>query len=366
MLRRRIVILMLHGVMDNSNETVWNPLRHRLSPDKLEEFMAALAKHYHFVSLQDAVDMLQGKRPVRPYSLVLTFDDGYRNNITHALPVLRRFNAPVTFFIATGFVDQPKPFWFDRLDYALQHISGDCREVTVAGQTVRIRIADRDALRASYSWFRTLAKAEYRSDVEFLQTMSDLAECLEGESGKALKDVIEDDGWASLLTWPEIEAASKESYVCFGSHTVDHIRLGLVDERVARDQLARSKHSLEQHTSRPCLCLCYPNGSFTDETVELVREGGYVCGVTTEDGLNGIGNDVMKLHRINVPADVSSHELLARACGLSQVLSRAKKVLACLLCWRNRFPPVEKTRVSTADHGDIPEVAAVHGHDDSQ
>ena len=74
-----------------------------------------------FVSLGDAVEMLAGRKPLVPYSLVLTFDDGYRNNITHALPLLRRNQVPATIYLATGHVEERRPFSFDRLDYALQH-----------------------------------------------------------------------------------------------------------------------------------------------------------------------------------------------------------------------------------------------------
>src|SRR4051812_40637037 len=88
--RRHITILMVHGVMDTEQPTSWVPLRPQLSRRTLDDALCRLSRYYRFVSLDDAVAMLVGKLPLQPYSIVLTFDDGYRNNFTHALPILRR------------------------------------------------------------------------------------------------------------------------------------------------------------------------------------------------------------------------------------------------------------------------------------
>jgi peptidoglycan/xylan/chitin deacetylase (PgdA/CDA1 family) len=153
------------------------------------------------------------------------------------------------------------------------------------------------------------------SDMEFLWDMEQLAAQLEAESGRSLTDIQKDDDWSAILTWEQI-GKDGSGDVTIGSHTVDHIRLGLVDAETARDQLARSKRDIETHTGEPRVSLCYPNGSFTDETISTAKEYGYLCGVTTSEGLNKMGDDVMRLRRINVPTNVSSTELLKRICGL--------------------------------------------------
>lgn len=309
--RKQIVILMVHGVMDERDAPSWKPLRPQLSRKKLEEYLQILSRRYRFVSLSDAVEMLEGRKPMQPYTLVLTFDDGYRNNLTHALPILHRYNAPATFFIPTGYLDNPRPFWFDRLDYALQQVPVDGREVKVGSFTMRLEGGSRDALCESYKWLRRTAKRLQMPDYEFLRDMEQLAAQLEADSGRALADIQEEDDWSAIITWQQIETLGNND-VSIGSHTVDHIRLGLVEEEVARDQLKRSKRDIEKHTGKPCLSLCYPNGSFTEETVDLAKKCGYLCGVTTREGLNRVGGDVMMLRRISVSANVRGYDLLFR------------------------------------------------------
>jgi len=285
------------------------------------------------VSLLDAVDMVQGHKPVQPYSLVLTFDDGYRNNFTHALPILRRYGAPATFFVPTGFVDNPRPFCSDRLDYAVQNSSVDGREFRIGDVSVRLDGSSRTALRESFRSLRHSAKALPLSHLEYLQKMNELAGDMEIESGRSLADIQADDDWSAIVTWDQLEKIGNDD-VIIGSHTVDHSRLGLVDVEFARDQLVRSKSDIEFRTGRPCLSLCYPNGSFNQETISLAKEAGYVCGVTTKEGLNRIGDDIMKLRRIDMPIGAGSSELLARTCNLSQTFSHAKNCVARMLFGR--------------------------------
>ncbi len=320
--RNSVIILMIHGVMHNDGSAAWEPLRPQLSPAKLAKYMAALSKHYRFVSLDDAIDMLNGEKPMQPYSLALTFDDGYRNSITHAMPVLRRYGAPATVFLATEFLEQPRPYWVDRLDYALQQAPPIDREVTIGDQTFRFDARRRETLQAFYRRFRNAAKGIDRPDAEFVREMEELAAELEANSGKALSNVLSSDDWAAVLTWDEVAAAGDD--VSFESHTVDHVRLGYVDEHVAHHQLAASKARIETHTNVPCTGICYPDGSFNEDAVRLASECGYTHGVTTVPGLNRKGSDTMRLHRFDLPTDGNVPKFLATLCQCTRA-SRARK-----------------------------------------
>jgi len=96
------------------------------------------------------------------------------------------------------------------------------------------------------------------------------------------------------------------------------------DEKIACEQLDRSKRDIENHTGKPCQSICFPNGSYTDETIALAEKSKYICGVTTVEGLNCIGDDLMKLRRIGVPNNVSGTDLYTRVCGFSTALSKLK------------------------------------------
>lgn len=315
--RREIAILTLHGVMDADDGPVWTALRPRISRRCLARHLQTLSRHYKFISLDEAVDMLAGRRPVQPHSLVLTFDDGCRNCMTHAMPILRRYGAPATVFLSTGHVDAGKPYWFDRLDYALQHASADGREVRVGAGSIRISASDRSALRDSYARIRAEAKSLPRPDGEFVGEMEALAAELESESGRGLSDVYDADDWTKVLSWEEVRSLADDG-VTFGSHTVDHVRLALIGPQAARDQLLRSKKAIEKQTRRPCRLLSYPSGSFDARVAETARQCGYAGAVTTVAGLNRPGDDPMALRRISLSHEAGSTEVLWALCRVGR------------------------------------------------
>ena len=324
--RNQIVILMIHGVMVDKDVSLWKPLRPQLSRDKLDEYLSILSKKYKFVSLSDAVDMLSGRKPLQPNCIVLTFDDGYRNNFTHALPVIRKYNIPAIFYVSTGFVNNPKPFWWDRLDYAIQQIKTGKRNVKFGSIGIVIENSSREILEESFKKLRRAAKKLNMPDRDFREEIERLSVEFEQESGKSLIKLQQNDDWSAVASWDTICAESSDD-VTIGSHTVDHVRLGLVEKQIARDQLDRSKKEIENRTGKPCLSISYPNGSLNDETVKLAIECGYCSGVTTREGFNSVGIDPMRLNRINVPTDMNTTEFLSLISGVSSMLNSVKQFL---------------------------------------
>ncbi|MBV5327352.1 MAG: polysaccharide deacetylase family protein, partial [Chlorobium sp.] len=151
--RNLVTILMLHGVTDPSAPSAWKPLRPQLTTKQLSHALTILAQYYKFVSLPEAAEMLSGIRPLEPNSMALTFDDGYRNNLTFALPILRQFKAPATIFLSTGNVEEQKPFWFDRLDYAIQSMSKSSLSHHGIPEIKEIDFSTRESLTQSFLTF---------------------------------------------------------------------------------------------------------------------------------------------------------------------------------------------------------------------
>ena len=325
--RNSVTILMIHGVMGKEESSLWVPLRTRLTPQRLDGILRLLSRHYRFISFDDAVAMVTGKKEIQPYSLAVTFDDGYRNNITRALPVLRKYGVPAVLFVSSGNVEDRRPYWFDRLDFALQHAPAGTREVRIGRKTILLDRTSRSSLRDSYARIRAAAKEILRDDAEMIEELEGLASFLERENGRELAEIFEVDEWSALLTWEEIRCVSGSPDMLFQTHTSDHVRLGLVSEQTVREQILNSKKMLETHTGVPCRFLCYPSGSFSVRTMEIAKECGIEAAVTTMPGPNRSGDDPMALRRVHVSTDGSDAELLADICGLARITWE----------WRDRF-----------------------------
>lgn len=300
--KNNIIILMLHGVMEEKDDSLWVPLRPQITPTYLAESLVFLKRNYSFISLDSAVNMLNGAEPIQPNSIVLTFDDGYRNNIKYALPILEKLNIPATFFLTTGHIENRIPFWFDRLDYALQQVAPTgTRMVSIAGGLIKIDTTDRSQLRNSYKRLRDFVKAKNMNDLEMVAEFNTLSENLENESGRKLSDIFENDDWSAILTGREITDLNNHPLVTWGSHTVDHFRLNLISNDLAYNQLIQSKKYIEDKTCKPCINFCYPDGGYDENIISLVKKCKYSSSVTVEEGVNNKSTGLYKLKRLPYP-----------------------------------------------------------------
>ncbi len=323
--RDQIVILSAHGVMDEGESTLWTPTRSQISREHLDESIRLISKYYQFVSMTEAVDMLSGKQPFRPHCIVLTFDDGYRNTLTHAWPILERHGAPASVYPVTGHVESREPFWFERLDYAVQKAANVCDEFRMGEAVVTVRRESRDTLKATVKEAIVAAKSIPGNDIEARECIDRAISFLEKKSGARLNDISEIDAWSASMTWAEVKEAS-EVGLEVGSHTVDHARLGLLDEQEVWRQLNESKKTLERVLDKPVDFLCYPNGSYSDVVLKIARDAGYRAALTTKEGVNKQGDDLFQLKRFHIPQGPgrTAVESLAVASGLLFELSKLK------------------------------------------
>jgi peptidoglycan/xylan/chitin deacetylase (PgdA/CDA1 family) len=313
--RNMVTILMLHGVTDPLAPSAWKPLRPQLTTKQLSYALSILAQYYKFVSLPEAAEMLAGTRPLVPNSLALTFDDGYRNNLAFALPILRQFKAPATIFLSTGNVTEQKPFWFDRLDYAVQSMSKSSLSRHGIPEIKEIDFSTREALTHSFLTFIRKSRKTSTHDTAMRSAMKNLTDRMEQFSGHGLSDIFTNDPWSGVLTWAEIQQAAPE--VHFGSHGVDHPQLGLIPLDIAKRELIESREAIEFYTGTPCRYLAYPNGSFNKNVISLAKTCKYSAAVTTISGLNQSKEEMLTLRRFAFPQIDEPAGILAAVAGLS-------------------------------------------------
>ncbi|KRT54694.1 polysaccharide deacetylase family protein [endosymbiont of Ridgeia piscesae] len=325
--RSQITILMIHGTRDADPADAWQPLRPQASVRDMDAALALMKRYFNFISMDDAIAMLKGEKPLKPNSCVLTFDDGYRNNLTDALPLLRKHGIPGLFYPATAHIDQQKVYWIDRLDYILQKADVEGREIQIGGQSVKIDASSRGALLNSYRRIIMGFKQHSESDEAMQHELYALASKLEAEADDSIDQVIDNDRWAALMSWEEIAQASQAPDLLFGSHTVDHVLIGNDRKERVRDQLVNSKAAIEQHTGKPCDHFCYPAGSWDKQAVELLAESGYRSAVTSDFGTNRVGDNPLILKRYPFPNSGSPLNTLAHTSGLIYALSALKQRL---------------------------------------
>jgi len=324
--RKAINILMLHGVMDRKFNDSWRPFWNRISPDFLEKQLGNLSRYYQFITLNEAVEMLSGRKPVRPNCMVITFDDGYKNNINFAMPILRKFNAPATIYLATEYVSKQKPFHIDRLDYALQTIDLKGRKFKIKDSFVEYNTSSRQALTRSYLNHRLAIQSASKNEQDYLERLDALAQELETESGDSIFGNFLQNDWVNILTWDDIRNYEYDD-VQFEGHTVHHYKLALLRPDQIREELSASMNEIKKQTGNECKHVCYPVGSFNQTTIDIAKKCGYLSAVTTEIGLNEVGCDLFRIRRMPFPNEGDIWSNIICLSGLGYYLASLKRRL---------------------------------------
>jgi peptidoglycan/xylan/chitin deacetylase (PgdA/CDA1 family) len=265
-------ILMFHNVRPYIAKT-FDP--HRIL-EITPEFLDAVLHHvkargYDIIALDEMPARMAKPASGRPF-VVLTFDDGYRDNAEHALPVLRKHAAPFTVFATTGFVEATAPLWWLDLEEALSALP----EVDFQAQTFALN-SNGARMRA----FKTIYAA------------------LRGQPEPALSGFIADlalrakhhplQRTAKLcLDWDGLRALASDPLCSIGAHTLTHPLLGPQPAAVARHEIAESKRLLENGLQQEIRHLAYPVGDPVAAGVRefrLAAELGFTTAVTTRPGV---------------------------------------------------------------------------------
>lgn len=291
--RRQVVILMYHGLVETDDPVEWT----QLPVAKFRRQMEHLRRHYHPVSLHDAVEYLSGRSVLPDYPAVVTFDDGYLSNYTLARPILKELHIPATVFITTSLIEGRTPasgkLWFDAVYSLSPKLDGNTWDLTSYGLPCFTIASEGDRVRAVEricACLKTLSTQERRDTVKRLV--------------QAFPPEVDDRYHGA--DWSHIRDA--RPLMEPGAHTVNHDILSQLPTEEARWEIVESKRIIESAVESPVEFFAYPNGlreDFTDETRNLVAAAGYRAALSTIEGVNKQGDDLYGLKRIGIGSDSS-------------------------------------------------------------
>lgn len=318
-LRRKAVVLMYHRVLTDEE---WKRTGSHpgivVTHETFARQMALLKRRFRVLSIREFADHLERRIPFDDSSCVITFDDGWRDNVTNAWPVLKKFDLPAVVFLPVNFVGEQRIFWREALTHALVKVLEDCRASQV--RTLRYR-----ALLEPFGLGNVLsiAGADSRSGVaQALDLRPDLRASVAEELLARLAaefDISVDAAQTpdQFMAWGDVVTLSQNG-MAFGGHGSEHERLGEIPADQARADIEQSKTVLDSRCSPTLPVFSYPNGDWSPAVARSVEEAGYRLAFTTEPGSVRCEDFPFGLRRVNVHEDATSTPglFLARLTGL--------------------------------------------------
>lgn len=304
--RREARILVYHGVTASKEG---GPMQ--MPAKRFETHLEELSRAYRVVSLDRIAEGLSGREAPIPFSAAITFDDGYRNVVTVAFPILKRFGLPATVFLDTDIVDSGHIHWPDRVEQAIQSVTSGVIVIREQGRCESIRIDTPDRRINCIADLTNRMKAK---------TDEDRADMLADIEFQCPRQSFPQDN-AEVLSWEEIRKAIAEG-LAFGSHSETHAILTQYDLNRIDREVVESRNVIQKQIDRPITAFSYPNGNNDDRSRRCVQEAGYRLAVTVESGLNPPGRDPYQLRRMTLESEDDRYTIRAKLSGLHDFIKR--------------------------------------------
>jgi len=244
--------------------------------------------------------------------LAVTFDDGYRDNLTLALPILTRYEIPATVFVTTGYVGQRALFWWNELSSWVWGAAPGRYCFDIGGQR-RCFTLDKHGRRRLFWWsFGVLCRLPETAKLAALAHIKN-----ELQGGKEARPQ-----GLEMLTAQEIARAQGHN-LHFGAHTVHHVVLTNVPPEQAAREIMDSIAHLRAWTGAEVTSFAYPVGdasSFNVHVQQQLADAGIRYAVTTIKGGNGPGQDPLALRRTLIDGADDFATFVCKVVGLFDLI----------------------------------------------
>ena len=248
-----------------------------VAPAFLEGVLRALRRaKVDLVSL-DEMHRRLAERDFRRRFVCFTFDDGYRDNLQYALPILQKYDAPFALYLPTSFPDRFGELWWLTLEHAIAR--SDRISLVMDGADRRYECDSTEAKYALYEhlywWLRGLD-----SEDDLRRAVNDLG-ARYGVDQAALRDEL-------CMTWSEIEELAADPRATIGAHTVNHVMLRKASDAAVRREMRESASVIEAALGKRPAHFSYPVGDRTSagpREFGIAAELGFKTAVTTRPGV---------------------------------------------------------------------------------
>jgi peptidoglycan/xylan/chitin deacetylase (PgdA/CDA1 family) len=309
-----VLILAYHGVIPDEHAHHPHRLPIMVTVSEFRAQLLEVLRSFTAISAEDFRRWRQGRALPARHHLLVTFDDGYGNNVTHAAPILRELGVPATFFVSAGYIGKDKLLW---------------------PTEIYLRVC---------SWPESRLPLPRGGDIELperQQARSRLACRLEeickripGEQRHAYLNVLRkhslqplsaaEEAMFAFMSWDDLRALSKAGFTV-GSHTVEHPILSCVPYDEALYESQESKSTIERELGIECFFFAYPNGGRRDVNslaVDAVRRAGYEVAFTMMGSPCRLSSYAMLCDRVWVPGGIGMRDFRTRISGVHAAVQR--------------------------------------------
>lgn len=271
------IIFMLHRVLPEIERNAYTLNKDlAITPEKLEEFILFFKqKGYVFISLDELADWLDGKITFHQKFICLTFDDGYKDNRTFGLPILKKNKVPATIYVTNCLPNGTAIMWWYLFE---NHVKSHSELILNSSKGV-----------SEFHWV---------DEQDAFSQFGKVSEAIKEIPGNELPVVLSQSfslsvsemaahGEAISLSWEEIKELSNDPLITIGAHTMNHICLKQQMEELVVEEMKASKSELEKRIGKEVVHFAYPFGGELDVSkreLEIAAKVGFRTSTLNQAG----------------------------------------------------------------------------------
>lgn len=252
---------MFHRIGEPGNDL--HPLQPKdyVSVETFRAIVRTVAEHCHPISVPELMRRWHASEPIAPDSVVVTFDDGFRDNLTAALPILEEFDVPAAVYITTGFIDR-----------SVAPLSYELAAVITSARMLRLPYQGRQ-----HSW-------QLHTDDERRQCYADIYRILKPQTRDTRDhavailqcqcDALPNDQYR-YLSWDEVSELAASPLITIGAHTHAHELQTTIPLQRMQTDVEHGARLLTERLGLQPRHFSYPHGQFNRQVQAALRSLGF-------------------------------------------------------------------------------------------
>ena len=235
---------------------------------------------------------IRGSNKIPKNPVIITFDDGFKNNYTTAAPILEELQIPAIFYISAGMIGTEKMFWVDILEDLLNRTTESFIKLKL-NEHVEFDITTEDkkfeALLIIKSFCKSSTHIIKERVIKDLTVASKIEPCCH-----------KNPNYISM-SWEELIEIDKKDLFTIGGHSLNHNILSSLDSKDLEHEVSESLRILKEKLNHQIIHYSYPEGQmnhYNEEVIQLLKKSGIICSPSAIDGINNFNDDLFHLKRI--------------------------------------------------------------------
>ena len=257
-----------------------------------EQQIIILKKHFKIINTVELARLIENNEMVKDRFAVITFDDGYLDNFTTALPILQKHQVTAVFYLTTAFLDSNQITWWDEIAYLLRKSEG--KEYQLPSSPTKYILLKENI---DHIIRKIMTEIKLSKHISVLEALEDIRIKFPLAKKTLLAENIQ-----LFINWQQAKELLNHGME-IGSHTLTHPILSQVNSEQHKKEIIDSKSILEQRLNCEINSIAYPVGRYycyNEKSIEYTAEAGYKIGFNNEPGFHRSISNCLDINRFCV------------------------------------------------------------------